>query len=189
MPHDRNKIAAALTPAQLDAFLADLAARPGKARTLEAIKAMAAEHGIAISLSSAQAFRNTTFERHLEKLRRSRETAAQVKEIAMQGGSLTEAAAEMLAQELFETMLARKDGDMEASEIEVGDLTLAISRLRRGDQQSQLVVVALEKAQAEIEKLKAENADRTRRAQEVEASATLSDEQKAGKWREIFGMA
>lgn len=188
MPHDRNKIAAALTPAQLDAFLAELAAKPGKARTLEAIKAMAAEHGIAISLSSAQAFRDTTFDRHLEKLRRSRETAAQVREIAMSGGSMADAAAEMLSQEIFDRMLAAKDGESDEA-LDFGELTLAISRLRRGDQQGKLVVAALQKAQAELEKLRAENEDRMRRAQEVEQSTALTDEQKAGKWREIFGMA
>lgn len=188
MPEDRNTIARELTVEQLDAFVTSLAQKPGKERTLAAIKHLAAEQGITISLMSANAFRDTTFERHLARIRQAQEVAAQVEEIEKGGSTMADASAKLLSKRIFDQLLAAEDEDT-ATEIDLDALTLAVSRLRRGNQQGQLVVAALAKAEAQLRELQAAEDARKEKAAQVEGDATLSTEQKAAKWREIFGMA
>lgn len=167
-----NKIESELTPEALDAFVTALAAKPGKQRTLEAIKAQAAAHGISISLSSAAAFKSKNLDAHLAKLRRSSAVAEQVREIATSGGNMADAAAHMLSQEIFDRLIAAKDDDAEPAELDFDALTLAVSRLRRGDQQGRLVVAALAKAQAELARMKAAEDERQ---EKIKAAAKQLD--------------
>jgi len=188
MPEDRNKIAQGLTVEQLDQFVAELAAMPGRDRTLEKIKHKAATHGIMISLQSAKAFRDTTFERHLDKLRRAQEIASQVEEIEKGGTTLADASAKLLSKRIFDQLIEAEDEDT-CVEIDVDALTLAVSRLRRGNQQDRLVSAALQVAEKRIREYEAKEKEREEKAKAVEADTTLDTAQKAAKWREIFGMA
>lgn len=164
--HDRNTIASSLTVEELDAFVTELAAKPGKERTLAAIKRLAAEKGIVISIESARSFRNTTFERHLEKIRMAQEVAMQVENIEAGGNTLAEASAKLLSKRIFTQLIDAEDEDG-ASEIDVDSLTLAISRLRRGDQQAKLVASALQQAQAKLREYEAREKDREEKAKEA----------------------
>ncbi len=131
---DRNKIAHALSVEELDAFVAELASLPGRERTLEAIKRKAAEKGITISLMSAKAFRDTTFDRHLEKIRAAQSIALQVEQIEAGGNTMADAGAKLISKRIFEKLMEAEDEDS-ASEIDLDEMTLALSRLRQGDVQ------------------------------------------------------
>jgi hypothetical protein len=159
MSEDRNTIAQSLTVDQLDAFISVLAAKPGKERTLSAIQRAAAEMGITISLMSAKAFRDTTFERRLERMRRAQEVATQVEQIEQGGSTLADASAKLLSKRIFDQLIEAEDDDS-TDEVDVEALSLAVSRLRRGNQQSQLVAAALEQAQARLREYEAKDAER-----------------------------
>lgn len=131
MAEDRNKIAQELTPQQLFDFIEQLAALPGKERTLTQIQGKAAELGITISLMSAKAFRDTTFERHLQRMRTAQEVATQVEGIETGGNTLANASAKLLSKRIFNKLLeAEEDEEME---IDLDAMTLSVSRLRQGD--------------------------------------------------------
>lgn len=160
---DRNAIAQSLTVEELDAFITRLAAKPGKERTLAAIQHLAAEMGITISLMSAKAFRDTTFERRLQAIERAKNVAQQVAAIEQGGTTMADASASLLSKHIFEQLVDATDEDS-AAEIDVEALSLAVSRLRRGNQQGQLVAAALEKAQAQIKEYEARENDRAQKA-------------------------
>lgn len=186
MPEDRNKIAQALTVEELDRFVAELAAMPGTERTLEKIKHRAAQLGIVISLESARTFRNSTFERHLEKLRRAQAVAAQVEAIEQGGTTLADASAKLLSKRIFDQLIEAEDEDS-AAEIDVDALSLAVSRLRRGNQQGQLVVAALQIAEKKVRDFEAKEIERAEKAKSAEAAldklrepgGALSDSERA----------
>lgn len=166
MPSDRNKIAQALSVEQLNAFIAELAALPGKDRTLEAIKARAAAMGIEISLMSAKAFRDTTFDRHLKRLAKAQELALQVAGMqeAGAGNTLADASAAMLSQSVFELLtedgVLDDDGKLDIRN--AGKLAVIIEKLRTGNVKAselELKVKAYEAREAErAEKAKAADA-------------------------------
>lgn len=185
---DGNKIAQNLSVDELDAFIRELTELPGKERTLEAIKRKAAEKGITISLMSAKTFRDTTFERHLEKIRAAQDIALQVEQLEQGGNTLADASAKLLSKRIFSKLMEAEDDDS-AEEIDLDALSLAVSRLRRGNQQERLVAAALKQAEAKLRELEAREKDRTDKAAAVEGDTSLTPEQKTAKWREIFGMA
>lgn len=160
---DRNKIAQALTVEELDAFVSELAGLPGKERTLEAIKRQAALRGITISLMSAAAFRDVTFERHLKGIRRAQETAAQVESIASGGSTMADASAQLLAKRIFEQLVAAEDEDS-AAEVDVGPMALAVSRLRSGDVQRKALEQKLKESEAKLRRQEEAEAAKARAA-------------------------
>lgn len=161
---DRNKIAQELTVEELDAFIAQLSALPGKERTLASIKARAAGLGIEISIESARTFRNTTFARHLQRLSKAQELATQV--AAMQesgaGNTLADASAAMLSQQIFEMLNVSEELEL----ADAGKLAFIISKLRQGD----VAVRNLE--------LKLRDAERREREQEEKKAAAVKELQK-----------
>ncbi len=161
---ERNKIVQNLTVEQLDAFVAALAALPGGERTLEAIRRKAAEMGITISLMSAKAFRDTTFDRHLEKIRQAQDVALQVEQIEQGGSTLADASAKLLSKRIFTALMDAEDEDS-AGDIDVDALSLAVSRLRRGDQQGRLVAAALQQAQAKLREYEQREIERAAKAE------------------------
>ncbi len=156
--HDRNKIAAALTDEELSAFLEKLSALAPGQRTLEAIKAMAAGMEIVISVESARTFRNTTFRRHLERMRRRREKAEHLVALAGDGTgrALGDAAAGMLAEQVFDELngiadATGDDDDPTPMDIEKGEaLSRIIGRLRAGDVARETTEAKLRKVEAEL---------------------------------------
>lgn len=130
---DRNKIAQALTVEQLDNFVRELAALPGRERTLDAIKRRAADLGIEISIMSATSFRDTTFKRHLDRLGKAQELATQVASMQQQGAgnTLADASAAILSQQVFD--LLDELGDETLDLKKAGSIAFIISKMRQGD--------------------------------------------------------
>jgi hypothetical protein len=136
---DRNKIAQELTVDQLSDFIGQLAALPGKERTLAQIQEKAAALGITISLMSAKTFRDTTFERHLQRMRTAQEVAMQVEGIEAGGSTLANASAKLLSRRIFNQLL---EADENETEVDVDALSLSVSRLRIGDVRTKALELA-----------------------------------------------
>jgi hypothetical protein len=142
--NDRNTIAQELTAEQLDAFVTELAALPGKERTLRAIAEKAAALGIDVSLMSAKSFRDTTFARHLDRLRRASEKAEQIRTLQETGAgsTLADAAGTMLSEMIYDGLMAENP-----DEIDIEKYSLAISRMRKGDVELANLRLKLEEAE------------------------------------------
>lgn len=169
---DRNTIAQSLTVEELDAFVSELASLPGKERTLEQIKHRAALRGITISLMSAKAFRDTTFDRHLERLRSAQEVALQVASIESGGNTLADASAKLLSKRIFNQLLDAEDDDG-PGEVDLDQLTLAVSRLRRGDVQRTALEAQLRESEARLREM-----ERKEREYEEKKQAAAKELQK-----------
>jgi hypothetical protein len=169
---DRNKIAQELTIEQLARFVDELAQLPGKQRTLAAIQHKAAELGITISLMSAKAFRETTFERHLEKLRNAQTIAAQVEAIEQGGHTMADASAKLLSKRIFEQLMEAEDEDTGGA-VDLDAMTLAVARLRRGNVQQaalELKVQELEQAQRDREEKNRQAAEKLQKLRDPNAT-------------------
>jgi hypothetical protein len=188
MSSDRNKIAQELTVEQLSDFVGQLAALPGKDRTLSAIKERAAALGIEISLMSAKAFRDTTFERHLQRMRTAQEVALQVEGIEQGGNTLASASAKLLSKRIFNQLLEAEEND-EAG-VDVDALSLSISRLRSGDVATathQLKIQALELAQFNAAEQALKHA---RELKTISENKSLDEKEKIERVRlKLFGPA
>lgn len=168
MPEDRNTIARELSPEELDSFVERLASLPGRERTLAAIRAAAAERGIVISLESARTFRNTTFQRHVERMRRRKEKAQHLTALVSDGTgrTLNDANAAILAEQIFDELNTDADetgDDDEPARLDLEKLdamTLAVSRLRRGDVQREALEAQLRESDAKVRALEAREKER-----------------------------
>jgi hypothetical protein len=133
---DRNTIAQELSLDQLDKFIRELAALPGKDRTLKAISEKAAALGITISLMSAKSFRDTTFAKYLKRTERRREFAERVTSAPLTGAKFADAAAENLAELVFDATeemaeIADEGGRLDMKK--AGATAFIISKIRQGD--------------------------------------------------------
>lgn len=155
---DRNAIAQELTVEQLDQFIRELADLPGKQRTLKAIAEKAAAMGIRISIMSAKSFRDTTFARHLDRLRTAQEVALQVENIEQGGNTLANASAKLLGKRIFDQLLKAEEDD--DAEVDVDALSLSVSRLRQGDVAHRTLELKL----AEYEKRERERQEKNEQA-------------------------
>lgn len=162
----RTKIETHLTPEKLMEFL-DRCAQTKGARRLASIQALAEEFGISISLMSASAFRDGPLDAYLSELKSKREMAEQVAEVAKSGLSLSDAAASVLSQKIFDQALAL-DSSADGALKESNALSLALSRLRLGDQRAKLLEARL----AEAERKAAEWEEKRAAAKAALANAT-----------------
>jgi hypothetical protein len=137
-----NKIESNMTPEQLAEFCKRLGscAKP----TLAKIQDLAGEFGVEISLMAAKSFRESNFADYLEELRRKRDMAEAVSTAAKSGLSLTDAAASVLSSKVFDRLMSA--GTMEDDEMD--QLSLALSRLRLGDQRASLLAARLREYEA-----------------------------------------
>lgn len=172
---DRNKIAQELTVDELSEFVAELAALPGKERTLEAIKGKAKERGIEISLMSAKSFRDTTFERHLARMRTAQDVASQVEGIEAGGNTLANASAKLLARRIFNDLL---EADENETDVDIDALTLSVSRLRQGDVRKD--EAGRRQAETDARLREFERREREREEKKAALSKTLDKEVKRG---------
>lgn len=138
-----SKIETSLTPGQLQEFFHRCAQLKGT--KLKDISALAEEYGIDISLMSASSFRKGAFAEYLENLQAKREQAEAIAEIAKQGLSLTDAAAVKLAVKINDDL----DRDEELSIDDKNSYSLAISRLRTGDQRAKFLEAKLRELERE----------------------------------------
>lgn len=183
---DRNKIAQELTAEQLDQFVRELIGLPGKDRTLERIKHKAAELGITISLMSAKAFRDTTFDRYLAKVQRAQEIAQQVENIDRGGSTLADASAKLLSKEIFDQLLAAADEDT-GSEVDLEKMTLAVSRLRSGNVQREAFEARRQREQFDAAKIVLQQ---TRELKSIADDKSIDEEEKVARIRlRLFGAA
>jgi hypothetical protein len=185
---DRNAIAQELTVEQLDQFVRELAALPGKARTLKAISEKAAALGIEVSLMSAKSFRDVTFERHLQRMRTAQEVALQVEGIEAGGNTLASASAKLLSKRIFNQLLEAEDNEETAIDVEA--MSLSVSRLRSGDVATathQLKIQALELAQFNAAAAALKHA---RELKSISENKSLDEKEKIERVRlKLFGPA
>ena len=131
-----TKIETSLTPEQLQEFFKRCYQLKGC--ILKDIQALAEEFDIEISHSSAARFKAGAFQEYLAELKAKREMAETVASVAKSGLSLSDAAASVLSQKIFDQAL-NLDATGEGALDESNTLSLALSRLRTGDQRAKLL--------------------------------------------------
>lgn len=143
MSADRNKIARELTGEDLQAFLDRCWKTPGL--TLARIQEIAAEYGIAISLMAAKSFRDTTYARHLQRIGKAGELAAQVAALRQAGAghTIADAAAAIISDEVLD-QLVNRDPD---SPVDLDVLSKIVKRLRDSDTRTRALEHVIERHQ------------------------------------------
>jgi len=158
----------ALSDAEREAFLADLAKEPNL--TVARIVEMAGERGFKLSASAAQRFRAGAYSDYLARLRKARELASSIEAIqsANPQNTLSDAAGSLLAQLAFEQIA--KGGD-----IDLDLFSKVIARLRSGDARAK-------ELEAKLEVYEREKREWARKAAEQQAAreAAIADVRKAG---------
>jgi len=178
MSRRANKIEQHLTGDQVKAFNERLAGIPGL--TLQKIADLADEMGVQISLMAARTYREPTYEEYLAELKSKAEFAETVAEAAKSGLAMTDAAAASLSNKLLDHIMSQ--GGMENEEF--NELSLALHRLRTGDQRGRLLERELELRDAKIKKLESEND----KAKAIISDTELNAEERAAQMRSLFGM-
>ena len=143
-----TKIETHLTPEQLHEFCRRVAQTKGGTK-LATIQAIADEFGVEISLMAASSFRDGPLAGYLDELKRKREMAEQVSEVAKSGLSLSDATASVLTQKIFDQALALDTTDENVLKQSNG-LSLALSRLRLGDQRAKLLDVKVRELEQKL---------------------------------------
>ena len=167
-----NKIVSSLSADQLNAF--NERCRTTRGLTLEKIAELADEMGIEISLMSVRTYKNTTFQAYLDELKYESQEAESIATVAKLGLGLSDAAAVGLSRKIYARSKEKKleDGELD-------QLSLALSRLRLGDQRSQL----LDKRVKEYERKEIQWDEARAKAREIigklEKKAGLSKEARA----------
>lgn len=165
---DRNKIAQTLSAADLQAFVEECYNTPQL--TLAKIQELAGTRGISISLMGATSFRDTTFKRHMERIRRAKELAEQLGELRKTGGSIADAAADILSHEVMDA-LTNRDPD-EPLDLDV--MTKVVKRLRDGDRLRNESEKKLEMAEARLREYEEKEAERKVKAEAARAALNRS---------------
>lgn len=199
--HDRNTIARTLTLEELAKFNEELSALPAGKRTLQAIVDRAAELGIVISVESARSFRNTTFKRHLDRMRRRQEKSQKIAATIGDGSgrTLNDANRTILAEKIFDELNADDDatgdeGEPARLDLEKMDLmTKAVQRLGKGFVDAERLEVALKESQAKLKEYERKaDAARAELSKLRDPKAGLSDEDRAAivnKVDQVLGLA
>jgi len=153
----RSKVAKTLSANALQGFCALCAETPNL--TLQTMCDLAKERGIDISISAAARFRDGPFSTYLKKISAARDLARNVAELnsAESAGTLADAAASVLMQDVFETMLSGTDDD---GKIDYDTLSKIISRLRIGDHRLRELTAKLKEYERREEDYKRERAER-----------------------------
>lgn len=159
-----SKIETSLTPEQLQDFFRRCGQLKGT--KLRDIQALADEFGIEISLMSARSFKQGAFNEYLEELKAKRDMAESVAALAKSGVGLSDGAASVFAQKVFDAAL-RVDPDDIGSK-SANNLSLAIARLRMGDQRAQYLEAKL----AEMEREKIEWDEKRAKAKAAVSAVT-----------------
>lgn len=149
----RSKIESALSEAELQDFCNRLANTPEL--TLKKLQSMAAEVGIEVSLMGAKTFRDGAFSEHIEKMRRAKDLALQLREVgnADAAGSIADAGALVLMQQVYDSLTK---GD----EVDYDTFSKIIARLRSGDHRLREVNAKLREYERRAEEYEREKAER-----------------------------
>lgn len=169
----KSKIETELSEEQLQDFCKRLAGTPKL--TLKKLQSMAAELGIEVSLMGAKSFRDGAFAEHIEKMRRAKELAMQLRELdnADAAGSIADAGALVLMQQVYDALTKGDEVDFDA-------FSKIIARLRSGDHRLREVNAKLreyERREAEWRRIEKERESAKKKAMEdIRIGAGLSDE-------------
>lgn len=169
----RSKIEMSLSETELQAFCNKLAGTPHL--TLETVRAEAAKLGISVSLMAAKTFRDGAYSAHLDKYRKARELAQQLREMGNDNaaGSLADAGAAILMQQVYDELTS-------GGQIDFDTFSKIISRLRSGDHQQSELAAKLkeyERRATEWERKEKEREEAKRKAiADIRNGGGLSDE-------------
>lgn len=149
----RSKIEMSLSETELQAFCNKLAGTPHL--TLEKVKAEAAKLGINVSLMAAKTFRDGAYSAHLDKYRKARELAQQLRQIGNDNAasSLADAGAAILMQQVYDELTS-------GGQIDFDTFSKIISRLRTGDHRQRELTAKLKIAERRLAEIDAREAER-----------------------------
>ena len=181
---DRNKIATGLTAEELQAFLDLCFKTPGL--TLAKVQALAAEHGISVSIMGAKSFRDTTFARHLQRIGKAGELASQVAALKQAGAghTIADAAAAILSDEVLDKLVNR-DAD---EELDLDVLSKIVKRLRDSDSRTRALEHQIEKDQLTAVDKILRDPKLLAEVARIKSATGMSDKEKAAAvQRRLFG--
>lgn len=142
-----SKIEISLNQEQLVEFLKRCAQLKGA--KLRDIQALAEEFGIDVSLMAARSFKQTAFQDYLDELKAKREMAESVAELAKNGVGLSDGAASVFAQKVFDAALQVDPADIGGKA--ANNISLAIARLRSGDQRAQYLEAKIREIETKLD--------------------------------------
>lgn len=128
-----TKIETTLSPEKLHEFFQKAASTPGGA-TGPVLQKLAAEYGVTISHNSANELRKGAFAQYLEELKAARALAENVTALAAAGTDMGDAAAAAFGAKVLDAALKIEAEDIGGKA--ANNLSLAIARLRTGDQRA-----------------------------------------------------
>lgn len=175
MASSQTKIAQALTPEELTAFLESLLKVPHEQMAAQ-IQELAKEHGISIGKTAAYEFRNKELMPWLKRLESRKQKARMLEEMGGEetGRTLADAAAAELGQISFD-MVSELDGKIDINSEEGREifnvLTTGVKRLRDSDR------AMLKQLQAQVSDTKSDL-----------TNPQLTEQQRAERMRARFGV-
>ncbi|HSI11766.1 MAG TPA: hypothetical protein VK961_06960 [Chthoniobacter sp.] len=141
---EHNKIAKTLSAEELERFCERL--RKERGVTLQKIADFYEEEtGEKVSLMGATAFRNTTFAKHCERIRKAGSLATELKELRQEGASHTiaDAASAIISQELLDKLINRDPDE----ELDLDVMSKIVKRLRDSDSRVRALEHTIEMSQ------------------------------------------
>lgn len=182
-----NKIENGIPADRLEEFLASLAAMPSP--SLQTIADLAlSKYKIKVSLMGARTFKKHNFEDYLEKIRKRSEFAKAVAEARTgnPGSNLADAAADLMAQEVFEFMNSNEELANKLATLKPQQLAFVLKSLRSEDRKVEIIQIAQEKWKAKLlQDLKTFGNE----LKDIIADKSLTDAQKfASARKRLFGI-
>jgi hypothetical protein len=143
-----SKIKASLSPEKFKDFCREISKLDGGALDKN-IQRLAAEWGVEIGLDSAYTFRDGDFREFLEEMEASSRFAQDVAAVVKNGVGLSDAATAAFASKVFDR--ARKIKADEIGSGQANNVSLAIARLRTGDQRARFLQSRLQEMHQKME--------------------------------------
>lgn len=177
---DQNKIAKTLSAEELGEFLDRCWKEKGL--TLARVQTLAGEYGIQVSLMGAKSFRDTTFDRYLQRIGKAAELNEQLAQLKQSGGSLGAAAETLIGKELIDTLMEFEQTKSIAEDGGIAALD-ALSKITKRLSDSERGNTAL---QARLEQLERQNAERDEKKRELQEKISAAKKSKGGLTKETL---
>ena len=176
----KNKLVRSLNEEQLVTFLEELVATPGVDGPMIRERALE-KFGVSIGHESANNFRKEVFGRYIERMRKRKELSQVIAahRDSDNGKTLADAASEELQQQVFEFLADNAALDLSDND----DLARAesLSRIIKSARSEDRAMI--KQQEQRIKELEAQKKE----AEEVAQDGSLSVEEKALRWKTIFG--
>lgn len=182
-----NKIEQELTPKQVQKFVQELVNTPGL--TLAKIRSMAFDKwGVRISIQAASNFRSKNIAPYLRRLEDAQlyAEAFRTNDPSASNQVLSDTCAALLSQDILDLLAyhhsriqQQKEADEPIDINIVNQLSLAITRLRSGDQRAKELQLKLDEANRKEE-------ERMKRAKKVQKDKNLTPEQRSAALADIL---